>query len=96
MAGSLQLSNLDISEPKAYRRVTFVLGTLQGNMTFVKSAEIGPYLKLSASDEPLPIVVPQIRIDDLMSVLEELHMAFIGDDFELIPLRGFVYPFHVR
>src|SRR6185312_4083179 len=85
-SGKLQRLDADIAEPQADRRGAFVLGSLQCDVAVVVAGESGPVRELGLRDAQVPGVGPQLGVDRLVSVLEELYVAVVDADLDLVPL----------
>src|SRR6185437_2520628 len=75
--GKSQLLDADVAEPQADRCGAFLLGSLQCDVAVVVAGESGPVRELGLRHALVPGTRPQLRVDRLVSVLEELHVAVV-------------------
>jgi hypothetical protein len=91
-----QFLDLDITEPEFDPRSALDFCSLQGNVPFAEGPEIRPLREFTACNQLLLSVSPQLGVEYLVAVLEELQVAMVGNNFVLVPLSGGLYPLVVK
>ena len=91
----LQFLDLDVPKPDLHSRITFRLGALQRDVSRVVLAVSGHPGELRSGDQLVPVVIPQLRVDDLVAVLKQLKVTAVRDDLKLVPLSGGLHPLNI-